>query len=667
MTPISLHLPSAVLFCVATTVSLYTVAPAFADGGADALEQGAPVESAVPVDQSIEAQPAEPAVPVDQSIEAQPAEPAVPVDQTNGTQPDEPAIPAEQSNEDQPADASPPSDAAPEATAETRDKTPSPDAARRVSRELTADLVYAVLVGEIAKQRGNLRMALTHYLHAAKLSADPAMAELAAHSALTLEDPDATRRAISVWLELAPESLSAHQIAAYTLLDEDDIDGAVLHLRRVIELSDAGDKDGFMLAAGLVAKVKPEGRRLDLMRALVADQPDNADAHHAFAMVAASVEHYDEAIAATRRALELRPDWDRPRVFLVRLLLAQDKRQEAREVLEGFVAADPENHGLHMLYAQLLVEDKEFARARTLFERMLGNKPKDPDVLFAAGILSLQLDDYDAARDYFTRLYSTGQRADDAAFYLGQVEQIGENNDAAIDWYAKVKGENRSDAQVHIARIRAEQGNVARAREILQQLRDGSSDDVVTLYLLEAEILKEIDRNEEVMGVYDVALEELPGNADLLYARALYAVTLDELDILERDLRAILDEDPEHADALNALGYTLADRTERFAEAKGYIEQALALKPNDPAVLDSMGWVLYRLGRNEEALVFLRRAVELLTDGEISAHLGQALWDANQREEAWAVWEAARAEDPEHEYLLRVIERHSHTEPTPDP
>lgn len=524
--------------------------------------------------------------------------------------------------------------------------------------ELTPDLVYAVLVGQVARQRGEDRMAFTHFLHGALLARDPELAELAARAALALDDTAAVQRAADAWLELAPGSMSAHQLAAYARLEADDVAAATEHLRRIIALAAETGEDGYVQAARLVSKLKLPDRRLRLMETLTAEAPESADAWFARAVVAAGADRDLEATNAARRASELRPDWNEPRIFLVQMLLERGDRKEARQTLEAFVTESPDDHGLRLLYAQLLVDEQEFSRARNVFEHMLRKTPKEPDVLFALGILSVELEDLEAARDYFTQLRDTGERQGDSAYYLGQVEDIAENKETAVSWYRKVDGEHALDARIRIAQMRAEQGRVGRAREILQQLRDQWPQDALTIYLIEAQILADLDLLREAMAVYDEGAAAFPGDPDLLYARGLHALGLNRLDILERDLKSILAEDPDHADALNALGYSLADRTDRFEEARAYVERALALKPDDPAVLDSMGWIHFRLGNPEQAVDYLRKALALMPDGEIAAHLGEVLWALGKRDEAWDTWEEALARDPDHEYLLRVIGRH---------
>ncbi len=523
---------------------------------------------------------------------------------------------------------------------------------------LDAEQVYAVLVGEIAGRRGDMATAFLHYDRAARLTRSAQMAELAVRAAISGDDEAAAGRGVRLWLELAPDSAAAHQVAAFLRIKAKDREGALTHLVGLVELSEGAGESAYAQAAAIVARVPDPDTRVGLMQDLVGRFPESADAQQSLAMVAASASRFDVAERAARRALELRPDWNKPRLFLVRMLLSEGKRSEARLLLEGFVDRSPDDHALRMLYGQFLVEEQEFNTARDVFARLLHNRPKEPDVLFALGVLSLQLDDLDGAGIYFTRLHETGERLNDAAFYLGQTAERAEDFEAALDWYSKVKGANLAEALVRIAFLRAKAGEVAKAREILQQLRGRSPDEAVAFYLVEAEILDEVDRSDEAMDVYDTALEAFPGDLNLLYARALYAVELDRLELAERDLRRILDADPEHADALNALGYTLADRTDRYEEARGYIERAYALKPDEPAILDSMGWISYRLGDYERALDYLQRALEKMDDGEIAAHLGEVLWAMDRRAEAWEVWDRAVKAHPGHEYLERVVGRY---------
>ncbi len=528
---------------------------------------------------------------------------------------------------------------------------------KRGRDSLDPDLIYAVLVAETAVRRGDLAMAFSHYLHAAQLARDPGMAELAVRTAAGGGDDAGALRASDLWLELAPDSLGANQIAALLHLKAGVRKGVLDRLQRVVALS-PDSETGYLQAAGVLGRALEPAERVALMQALAERNADSPEAWQALAALAGAVEAFDTAVAAAEKAQALRPDWDKPRVFLVKLKLAQGQRESARELLRQSLAERPEDQSLAMLYAQFLVDEKDYPGARDAFEKLLKARPADPDALFAAGVLSLDLGDYPAARGYLTRLYQVGDKRDEAAFFLGQAAERAGDAASAIEWYGKSQGVHVLDARVRTAVLRAKAGELERAREVLQQLRDLMPDEAQQLYLAEAEILDEAGRQEAAMQVYTTALTARPDDPDLLYGRAMYAVKLERLADAERDLRQIIAGDPNHADALNALGYTLADRTDRLAEAQGYVERAYRLKPNEPAIIDSMGWVNHLLGDNAKALEYLSQANDAMKDGEIAAHLGAVLWALGREDEARAVWTNALRDHPGHAYLLAVIARH---------
>ena len=203
----------------------------------------------------------------------------------------------------------------------------------------------------------------------------------------------------------------------------------------------------------------------------------------------------------------------------------------------------------------------------------------------------------------------------------------------------------------------AESGRLVQARAHLHGLRADNSQQAIRIYRAEAEILTKRKDLAEAMEVYNGALADYPQDTDLLYSRAMLAEKMDNIEQLERDLRAILAREPNNADALNALGYTLADRTDRYAEAYELVKRAYELKPDDHYVIDSMGWTLYRMGRHQEALMHLRRAMELNGDPEIAAHLGEVLWMTGDKEGAMEIWDTALQSTPDDPRLLDVKKR----------
>jgi tetratricopeptide (TPR) repeat protein len=291
------------------------------------------------------------------------------------------------------------------------------------------------------------------------------------------------------------------------------------------------------------------------------------------------------------------------------------------------------------------------------FQILNRKNPDNPDVIHALGVLSTELKHYSAAKTYFGQLLRLEQKMGDAHFYLGLIAEIQEDPETAFEHFMQVDGNNQADARIRMANILAHKDKLNEARELIQHMRIQTPENGVQLHLVEADILRERKKYSIAHEVYTQGLELHADNFDLLYARALNAADMDRLDILERDLNRILAQKPDHADALNALGYTLADKTDRLEEAKQYIQRALALKPDSAAILDSMGWVEYRLGNLEAALEYLQRAFSISADAEIASHLGEVLWKLDKKNQALQVWRKANDQEPDNLFIKPVMQR----------
>jgi tetratricopeptide (TPR) repeat protein len=524
---------------------------------------------------------------------------------------------------------------------------------------LSSDIVYNILIGEIALQRRQLDLAYEHQLQGALLANDALAAERAARIAIHQKDHAKAMEAVESWVELAPEDFQARVMAVTVSMWMQQKEAALEHLRKVVTLSEEKGEDGFLHAVAAVTQARQSAMALELLQQLATEHPDNPQAHYGVALVAVVAKDYGVAEREARRVVRMSPDMAKAQVLLARVLMAQQQREKAKNVLRKAVDRFPQHKALNIAYGRLLVELEEVEPAYAQFKRLRRLLPEAPEIPLTLGVLAIQLDRLDEARAYLLELNGEKKGGDEAAFYLGRIDEQEKRLDKAVDWYQKVTTDKRLrlDAQVRIARILAGQGEVAKAQEKLAALRREMPDRSADIYLLEGGILGDVASPEMVMGHYDQALKMHPDRNDLLYARGLYASTHGRLHSAEQDLRKIIQQDENHADALNALGYTLADQTDRYQEALDYIERALTLKPESPAILDSMGWVQFKLGDNEQALDYLRRAYEQFPDGEIAAHLGEVLWVSGSKEEARKIWREALERDPENQYLLRAVER----------
>jgi tetratricopeptide (TPR) repeat protein len=522
------------------------------------------------------------------------------------------------------------------------------------------DPIYEIMVGEIAGHRGQLDLAAEHYLRAAQVSSDPEIAERAVRIGIFAKEEKRSLQAALRWLELEPDNLEAHQVVAALYIRNGLADPAIEHLEKVIEAKPGDERQGFMLVFALLGRESNTEVVMQVMNELVARHDDNPYAYFALGHLALRADRPEEGLAAARRARQLDPGLSDAYVLEARALVELGRMDEALEGLGHAVTIFPDDQELRLAYARMLVEARAYDKARVEFEALHRLAPDDPDLLHTLALLSIEAKRLDDAERYLKQLRATGKRIDDAHYYLGRIADTRRQYEEAIGWYNLVlQGEYRLDAQVRIGQMLAKLGDLDAARDHLARLREQSSDPAtnIRLFLAEGEILRDAREYVMAMSVYDRALTEFPNNTDLLYARALTAEKIDRVDWLERDIHSILEREPDNAHALNALGYTLADRTNRYEEAMGYIQRALELKPDEPAIIDSMGWINYRMGNYDQALKYLRRAVSLLQDPEIAAHLGEVLWVSGQHDEARKVWERALEHDPDSTILLDVMNR----------
>ncbi|MCW8889358.1 MAG: tetratricopeptide repeat protein [Sedimenticola sp.] len=528
----------------------------------------------------------------------------------------------------------------------------------QVSPELTAEIIFNLLAGEVAAQRGALSEAYDYQFQSALLSRDAQSAERATRLALHTEDDLRALKAAKLWVELDPEDMTARQLVVVLMLRKDEQAPVIEHLKAIVRISEEKDENGFL---NVMAAVNRELRRevaVELMRRLVAEFPGDPRGRYALAITAMVDKKYDEAEVEAVRLVTEHPDWSRGYLVLSRIYLADENKEKARATLADAVARFPAEPLLISAYARLLIEYKELPLAYEQFLLLEKVEKEAGNASYWLGLVALEMGKKDEARVHFMQLMSLGKRQDTAAYYLGRIEEDKSNSESAIKWYQRVEGgEYSEEAEARVVRLMAANGDIVEAQDWLQRMRIQNSSEVVRYYLIEAELLREHGTAEQVMALFDTALGALPENNQLLYARGLYAASLNRVDILERDMLKVIANDPKHADALNALGYTLADQTERHQEALEYVQRALALKPDSAPILDSMGWVLYRLGRHQEAIDYLNQAYAKLPDPEIAAHLGEVLWVTGDRQQAEKIWQEILKQTPDSKHVLDVMQR----------
>ncbi len=544
----------------------------------------------------------------------------------------------------------------PPSTGDKADKAKQPVPA--AEQELSGELLYYLLSAEIAGQRGRLDVAVPFYLKAAQLSRDPDIVERATRVAVYARDEKHALAAAQLWVELQPENMEAHQVTAALLMRKGRVDEALPHLEQVLSADPNNSHNSYMLITSLLSKEKDKQAALEAMEKLLATRRHDPEALYAYAHLAMLVGSLGKAEIAINEVIELKPDWSEAHILRANILLRQGQGERVMTLLQEALERYPDDLAIRLFYARRLVDERRYEQAREQFKVLLDYKPDAPDALFAMGLLNLQTQRAADAQSNFERLIELGQRVDEAHYYLGQAAEMQGKNEAAKQYYSEVReGNNYIDAQIRIAALLAREGNLDAARAHLQNISAPTIDVELRLFLAEGEILRDANKYADAYEVYSMALQQMPDNPQLLYARALTAEKMGRVDEAIADLELIVKNEPNNAESLNALGYTLVDLTHRIAEGKKYIEKALKLKPDDPAILDSMGWAYYRLGQHQKALQYLQQAFAKLKDPEIAAHLGEVLWVMGNKEQARQIWDEALRETPKDKVLLNVIER----------
>ncbi len=533
-----------------------------------------------------------------------------------------------------------------------------PPPANLPEADLDQELLFKFLLSEIAGQRGNMQLAAQGYLDMAKSTRDPRLAKRATDIANYAKLQKLALEAARLWFETDKGNPQARQTLVGVLLKSDKPREAKPHLQAIIN-ADGNPAQGFLQLHSLLGKHSDKAMVLSLTGELAKPYPQMPEAHFAVAQAAYDAGKYDAALAEIREAVRLRPDWELGALLQAQMLQQQNSPGKAADYLAQFLNANPKAREARATYARLLIGEKQIQAARAQYQIMLQDQPDNPDLVVTVGLLALQLNDLDAAEANLKRGLQLGYREPNTLrFYLGQVAEERKRDGDAMTWYSQVDGGDQYvPAQARYAFLLGRQNKVAEAREYLQNVQVQSDEQRTMLIQAEAQLLREARDYQESYSILAQGLEKQPENPDLLYDSALAAEKLDRIDVVELNLRKLIKLKPDHAQAYNALGYTLADRTTRLIEAKEYIEKALKLSPDDPFILDSMGWVQYRLGNYDEGLSYLQRAYQARPDPEIAAHLGEVLWVKGQPGDAQKIWRDATQEHPDNELLRDTMKR----------
>ncbi|MES2537736.1 MAG: tetratricopeptide repeat protein [Pseudomonadota bacterium] len=544
---------------------------------------------------------------------------------------------------------------------------PQPPAADQAlpAAALSKEILFQYMSAELADQRGDWKTAYVNMLIIAQKTRDPRVARRAAEIAVNAKQSGEALAAIRLWREVAPESDEAAQyFLGFVVLSDNLAEARPLLQQRLKEARPQVLGGTILQMQRALASARNKSAAFSLLDELLVPYKDILEAHLALAQAAYALGNSTRATAEARAAVAINPTSELAVLTLGQVL---PDRRESTALLAAFLAKNPKAREVRLGHARLLVEQKRYEEARREFKILLVEQPNDLTALYALGLLGTQSNDMKEAETYLTAYLKAlaGQPDDErdttqALLILSQIAEQRNDTQAALKWLDQIDAGTPQaylGAQIKRAQLIAKSGNVPAARKLLQELSTNGEDDQVQLLVAEAQILRSLDQAETAMTVLESGLQRFPNNVDLLYDYAMLAEKLNKLDIMETSLRKMIAIAPNNHNAYNALGYSLAERNIRLPEAFTLIEKALQLAPDDPFIIDSMGWVQFRLGRLAEAEALLRRAYALRPDAEIAVHLGEVLWVRGQQDDAKKLWRDAIVKDPKSDILKSTLAR----------
>jgi tetratricopeptide (TPR) repeat protein len=523
------------------------------------------------------------------------------------------------------------------------------------------DLPLKLLAAQFALQDGDLAGSARGFTEAAELSPDPMLGEEATRLALSVKDWSLARRALQRWQQLAPREPGISQSRAWIALGERRVDEAYADLEALA--ADGGDQ-AWRLIAQVLLSVEDKAVAAHLLERLTTTAHLATKEANWVAVSQLAFKLDDKALSQRLAdAAVVRFHGDDAYAWSARLALDRGDRTAARAIYAEAMRGNRDSQRLRRGYAALLADSGDNAGAA----HALANGPQDDITYGARAAYAARADDKPALQALYRELNADkSARAGNRLYLLGQVAEMIEKRDEALAWYRTISDDDEHwfDAQLREAVVLDQLGSTQAALDFLHQLQSQTAEDSEQLgsaYLLEADLLRKA-HPDRALAVYARALASLPDDPRLLYARALLAVDEGDLVTGEHDLRRVIELKPDDAEAMNALGYTLADRADRgdsvqHGEALDLIQRALKLKPEEPAIIDSMGWLRYRMGDLDGSLESLRRAFAKQPDADIAAHLGEVLWVKGDHDEARRVWDQGRKKDARNKTLLEAIKR----------
>ena len=522
----------------------------------------------------------------------------------------------------------------------------------------TEDQLYEAIVSELSAQRGQVVEAGESYFDLAMSTRDLTIIQRAIQFASVNADTNALLQLGLLWAQLEPTNSQPQLLLSIQFLESGAFGQAISHMSRVLDLG--GNMD-FAALSSRTGRLNPQDRSvlIENLRRLKGEFGNQTSIHLTLVQLLAQNGNFEEALTEIEL---LKDDTDlTPNMVMLesQILQSLDNPERATRVMRTGVARFETDKTLRLNYARLLIQNEEYEQAQEQFQILVEQDPQDWETLYSVALLDTQLENFDRAIAAYTKLIAVDQRADESQYNLGLIYQQQDNLGKSIENFRQVRigTSNFLAAQQQATRLSIQSGRLDDAHDWLSQLSRGQPRLEVLFTTIESSLLIQEGHPDAAEQLLNTALNKFPNETDLLFARVLYYDSQSNPDGSERDLKQIIIMQPEDSRALNHLGYMLADQTTRHEEALELIERAIAISPGEPAIIDSLGWALYKVGRHEEALLQMRRAFAAFPDDEVASHLGEVLWALERFDEAMRVWQDALETEPESPLIAEAMKR----------
>lgn len=523
--------------------------------------------------------------------------------------------------------------------------------------ELDAELLAQLLVYNFAFNTGDWASAVDSAVKSANRSRDPRLARMAALIALRIQNYSQAAEVAELWAELNSEDADAKATLLLAQVGAGLVEQALLGFSR--SRGDRSLDDHIKEVAGLLVRQTNQQSAIDIVEHFIKQHPDSAQVLLSSSYVAHAFDQFERADEWLDHALLMKPDWDIAAQMKTSALRRQGKPEEVLTYIKEFVERNPTSVAMRMNYAGELAREKSYEQALEIMQGVVADDRKNSSALSYAAALAKALKQHDLAKEYYHRVIVLDPSNEEVRWALAGYAVDKEEYLRAERHYQKVTSEeNYLRAQLQVANMRYHTRSLKDAINTLRALEPKTEAEYVNVAITRHWLLMQANEYEEALGYVNETLTYLPDNIELKYARALVSAELKHLQTAEEDLRYIIAQKPDHANALNALGYTLADQTDRIEEAMSLIVKALSFRPDDAHILDSMGWVLYRQKDYVKAIEYLQKAFQASKEVEIAVHLGEVLWESGQPEQAKEIWEQAIELDSDNALLLETLERY---------